>query len=64
MRLPTDQIHAIRTAAASVAGPSARVWVFGSRVDNSAHGGDVVVKAPNLHRLPIHTIAMREGVLL
>lgn len=99
MRLTPDQINTIREATASVAGQAARVWLFGSRVDDTALGGDVdllleldapveepamlaaqlsarvsramsgrgvdvVVKAPNLKRLSIHAIAMREGVLL
>lgn len=75
------------------------MWVFGSRLDDSARGGDidlllelprpvehpallvarmsarvsrlrhgrkadVVLSAPNLLRLPIHEVALREGHLL
>ena len=41
MRLTPDQINTIREATASVAGQAARVWLFGSRVDDTALGGDV-----------------------
>lgn len=99
MRLTSEQIQAIRTGVAQVAGQGAQVWLFGSRLHDQARGGDVdllleldapvdepaqlaarlsvrisramhgrkvdvVVKAPNLMHLPIHTIAMQEGVRL
>lgn len=99
MRLTAEQIQAIRTGVADVAGPDARVWLFGSRVHDQTRGGDVdlllelqepvsepaqlaarlsarvsramygrkvdvVVKAPNLMHLPIHAIALQEGVRL
>ena len=89
----------IRNLAAQLAGESARVWLFGSRVRADARGGDVdllleldaavaepaqlaaslasrvsrsmdgrrvdvLIKAPNLMRLPIHTVALAEGVRL
>jgi predicted nucleotidyltransferase len=41
MRLTPSQIAAIRHAAAELAGDSARVWLFGSRVNDDARGGDV-----------------------
>ena len=99
MRLTSEQIQAIRTGVAQVTGQGAQVWLFGSRLDDQARGGDVdllleldapvdepaqlaarlsvrisramhgrkvdvVVKAPNLMHMPIHTIAMQEGVRL
>ena len=99
MRLTFEQIQAIRTGVAQVAGPGAQVWLFGSRLHDQARGGDVdllleldtpvdepaqlaarlsvrispamhgrkvdvVIKAPNLMYMPIHTIAMQEGVRL
>lgn len=99
MRLTPEQIHAIHTSAAQVAGQGARVWLFGSRVHDQERGGDVdllleldepvsepaqlaarlsarvsramygrnvdvVVKAPNLMHLPIHSIALQEGIRL
>ncbi len=41
MRLTDDQIQAIRRLACEVAGDQARVRVFGSRLDDTAHGGDL-----------------------
>ena len=99
MRLTPEQIHAIRTGVAQLAGQDARVWLFGSRVHDQERGGDVdllleldvpvsepaqlaarlsarvsramygrkvdvVVRAPNLMHLPIHSIALQEGVRL
>jgi predicted nucleotidyltransferase len=99
MRLSSAQITAIRQGAAQLAGDTARVWLFGSRVRDDARGGDVdllleldspvaepaqlaarlaaqvsramygrkvdvLVKAPNLLHLPIHSIALAEGIRL
>lgn len=99
MRLSPAQITAIRQSAAQLAGDTARVWLFGSRVRDDARGGDVdllleldspvaepaqlaarlaaqvsramygrkvdvLIKAPNLRHLPIHSIALAEGILL
>jgi len=41
MRLTDNQIRTIRQLVHQVAGESARVRVFGSRLDDNAHGGDV-----------------------
>jgi predicted nucleotidyltransferase len=84
---------------AQMAGATARVWLFGSRVRDDARGGDVdlllevdsavdeparlaaqlaakvsrsmqgrkvdvLIKAPNLLHLPIHTIAVAQGLRL
>ncbi len=43
MRLNPEQIAQIRQSAAESFGPEARVWLFGSRVDDSKRGGDVDV---------------------
>ena len=99
MRLTPEHIQAIRVGVGQLAGPTARVWLFGSRVHDHLRGGDVdllleldasiddparlaarlsgrvsralhgrkvdvVVMAPNLRHLPIHSIALKEGVLL
>lgn len=99
MRLTAIQISAIRKSAAQLAGESARVWLFGSRVRDDALGGDVdllleldeavaepaqlsarlaaqvsrsmygrkvdvLIKAPNLKFLPIHSIALTQGIRL
>ena len=41
MRLTTYQIEAIRQRIQRHMGPHARIWLFGSRVDDSRRGGDV-----------------------
>ena len=41
MRLTESQIEAIRQLAHQIVGQSARVRVFGSRLDDSARGGDL-----------------------
>ena len=41
MRLSTDQITAIKAAAREAFGPDAVVRLFGSRVDDGRHGGDI-----------------------
>ena len=99
MRITAEQIAAIRQGAVELAGASARVWLFGSRVRAEERGGDVdllleldeavaepaqlaarfaarvsramhgrkvdvLIKAPNLLHLPIHSIALSEGVQL
>lgn len=41
MRLTNHQILAIRQFARQVAGDQSRVRIFGSRLDDAAHGGDI-----------------------
>lgn len=41
MRLRTDPVAAIHQEVLNLAGDSARVWLFGSRVRDDARGGDV-----------------------
>ena len=41
MRLTDEQIQAIRQFAQQIAGVKSRVRVFGSRLDDNAHGGDL-----------------------
>ena len=41
MRLTDYQIQTIRRLARQVAGSQVRVRVFGSRLDDAAHGGDI-----------------------
>ena len=99
MRLNPEQVAQIRQSAAEGFGQEARVWLFGSRVDDRKLGGDVdllvesgapidnpaflaaqlsarlqrkmhgrkvdvLLLAPNLSHLPIHDIALGEGIML
>ncbi|MEQ1591140.1 MAG: nucleotidyltransferase domain-containing protein [Thiobacillaceae bacterium] len=41
MRLLETQRLAIKTIVADIVGPGSRVWLFGSRVDDTRRGGDV-----------------------
>ena len=41
MRLTPEQTDTIRQRIRSCMGPHARIWLFGSRVDDSRRGGDV-----------------------
>lgn len=41
MRLPDNQRQAIKTIVADIVGPESRVWLFGSRADNTKLGGDI-----------------------
>lgn len=41
MRLTRDQISAILNTTTSIGGPDVEVLLFGSRLDDSARGGDV-----------------------
>lgn len=41
VRLTPSQVSIIRDAALEVAGSQARVWLYGSRLDDARRGGDV-----------------------
>lgn len=41
MRLREEHAEIIRQAARASFGPKARVWLFGSRVDDTKRGGDI-----------------------
>ena len=49
MRLSPSQIQAIVAATAELAGSDAQVRLFGSRLDDTLHGGDIdlLVECPN-----------------
>ena len=99
MRITSDQHQQILRVTQQHAPSDACVWLFGSRLDDSARGGDVdlmvrtdtpidnpallaatlssrisramhgrsvdvVLHAPNLVQLPIHDVALRNGVRL
>jgi predicted nucleotidyltransferase len=59
MRLTNHQILTIRQFALQVAGDQSRVRIFGSRLDDSAHGGDVdlMLELPEPVDNPAHMAA-------
>lgn len=61
MRLAPEQIHLIRQTVADEMGSSAQVTLFGSRLDDTARGGDIdlMVVIPYAIILP----AMRAALL-
>lgn len=78
MRITEQQKQNIRQVVATLVEGDARVILFGSRVDDTQKGGDidllirqfhgrkvdVLLSAPNLKSLPIHTIAQQQGITL
>lgn len=48
MRLSDEYAAAIRAGVRKIFGPEARVWLFGSRADDSRRGGDIdlYIEAP------------------
>lgn len=46
MRLTAEQARLIRDAVHQRFGPEARVWLFGSRVNDKARGGGIDYRTP------------------
>lgn len=61
MRLPPEQANIIRQTAQSQFGPGTRVWLFGSRTNDHARGGDIDLLIET--RQPLEN-AFRESVAL
>jgi len=63
MRLTAHQIDVIRRTITELAGEDARVWLFGSRTDDSARGGDIdlLVEVPHPVDEPAWLIARITG---
>ncbi|WP_040432843.1 nucleotidyltransferase domain-containing protein [Chlorobium ferrooxidans] len=53
MRLSTEQINTIVTTSRAVAGLDAIIWLYGSRLDDTRHGGDI-----DLLIEPVETISL------
>ncbi|PKY10187.1 hypothetical protein B1757_10725 [Acidithiobacillus marinus] len=56
MRLSPEQVAIICQAAEESFGPEARVWLFGSRVDDDKLGGDVDLFVENDQDLPVQAL--------
>jgi predicted nucleotidyltransferase len=66
MRLNDQQRSIIRTAVTENFGAGANVWLFGSRVDDAARGGDIdlYIEPATDDVMPIYEIAKQTGVKL
>jgi predicted nucleotidyltransferase len=53
MRLTKEQINTIVNTCRAVAGLNAIIWIYGSRLDDSSHGGDI-----DLLIEPVQTISL------
>ncbi len=51
MRLSSEQVQAIKRTAHDVLGDDARVFLFGSRIDDKRRGGDIDLLFETPHRL-------------
>jgi predicted nucleotidyltransferase len=49
MRLSIEQINTIVSTSRAVAGVGALVWLYGSRLDDTRHGGDIDLLIEPLH---------------
>ena len=65
MRLQPDEVARIRETVRRVAGAQAEVWLFGSRLDEAARGGDVdlLVSLPHPVERPAVLAARLEAEL-
>lgn len=61
MRLSPEQVAIILQTTAETFGPEARVWLFGSRVDDRKRGGDIDLLVESEH--PIDAPAFRAARL-
>ena len=70
MRLTTEQITIIKQKTALIFGDDTKIYLFGSRTDDNAKGGDIdlfigiIFHAPPYNWKPIHTEAKEHGILL
>ncbi|MEL5848166.1 nucleotidyltransferase domain-containing protein [Candidatus Igneacidithiobacillus taiwanensis] len=56
MRLSPEQVAQIRQTAAESFGPEARVWLFGSRVDDRKLGGDIDLLVESDQDFPVQAL--------
>lgn len=66
MRLTQTQQTAIRNAVARIMGADARAWLFGSRVDDTARGGDIdlYIEADHIVSNRVQALCRLEGALV
>jgi predicted nucleotidyltransferase len=66
MRLLPDQVQSIKDAVTRHVGPSSRVWLFGSRVNDALRGGDIdlLVETDEIVPNRVKTLCKIEGALV
>lgn len=66
MRLTTEQVLAIKRTVTCIIGRDSRVWLFGSRLDDQAKGGDIdlLVEAPTILDDRVGALCRLEGALV
>jgi predicted nucleotidyltransferase len=66
MRLQPEQVKAIKETIKRHVGPSSRVWLFGSRVDDALRGGDIdlLVETDEIVTNRVKTLCKIEGALV
>jgi len=66
MRLPPNQVQTIKGTVARLVGPASRVWLFGSRVDDSLRGGDIDLLVESDEVVPdrVRLLCKLEGALI
>jgi predicted nucleotidyltransferase len=66
MRLHPNQAQTIKDTVARLVGPASRVWLFGSRVDDSLRGGDIdlFVETDDVVPNRVKTLCRIEGALV
>ena len=62
MRLTEDEVATIRSAVQAHFGAGSAVWVFGSRLDEGARGGDVDLYIEPASPLPANLFLAREAL--
>lgn len=63
MRLTAEQAAIIRQFARSSFGPEARVWLFGSRMDDQAMGGDIDLLIETKRKPPLRQVLRAQALL-
>ncbi|MCG6941299.1 MAG: nucleotidyltransferase domain-containing protein [Thiohalocapsa sp.] len=62
MRLTTDDITCIRNAVEAHFGAGSAVWLFGSRLDDAARGGDIDLYVEPADPLPDNLFLARQAL--
>lgn len=63
MRLSAEQIKIIMATSRTVAGDRVRVWLYGSRLDDGRHGGDIDLLLEPDHALTVMQRARIKALL-